>query len=277
MHSGMQVVEAAWAHDVDEGTSESKSDATERTALAAESGASVTTVRSKLKAAGGGGSGSGSSLSGSGSGGGARAGAAAAADDAADEGPVSRGPVYTFFLTVSGTTILAATLLAFAHAAALYTYCTRPARSAADRLEAATRFYELAFCFGVCVVELEFFGTGDHSVLGRSWLLRGFAYGFVGVMAFNAADDDARRRARDQSAPAAWRDDALLPYSLYLRSCAAAMLGVGALYALLGLLCCKGLKKHAELEYRKNLAQAELRSALTAELAHRGGPVANPV
>ena len=253
MHSGMQVVEAAWAADDDDvGAGESK-EATERTALALE-GKPPRRVIPEDPAA-----------------------RDAAAPAAAADDPVTRGPLLTFFVTVTGTTILAATLLAFAHAAAIYTYVAQPAASAAERLEAAVRCYELLFCFGVVVVELELLGTDDKSILGRSWLARGLAYGFVGVMAFIAADDDAGVRGSEQRAPAAWRHDALLPYGIYLRFCAAAMVGAGALYALLGLLCCRGLKKHAEAEYRKRLAQAELTSALHAELAIRGGPVANPV
>ena len=92
----------------------------------------------------------------------------------------------------------------------------------------------------------------------------------MGLLAFSAAESDGRRQGPAQPrAPRAWRDDALVPYAAYLRACAAAMCGVGVLYVLLGLCCCKRLKKHQEIEYRKRLAQNELRSAYVAELANR--------
>lgn len=56
------------------------------------------------------------------------------------------------------------------------------------------------------------------------------------------------------------------------------MCGVGAAYLGLGLCCCRRLKHHRALEYRKQLAQAELRATFLAELAARGGALtANPV
>ena len=109
MHSGMQVVEAAWAADDDEvGAGESK-EATERTALALEGKPPRRIIPEDPAARD----------------------AAAPAPAAADE-PVTRGPLLTFFVTVTGTTILAATLLAFAHAAAIYTYVAQPAASASS-------------------------------------------------------------------------------------------------------------------------------------------------
>ena len=102
--------------------------------------------------------------------------APAAVEDAGqleDGDGVSRGPVLTFFVGVSCLAIASAGLLGAAHAAALYTYVRQPATTPGDVIEAATRLYELFFCLCVGVVELECFGTATHSVLGRSWLLRG--------------------------------------------------------------------------------------------------------
>ena len=56
---------------------------------------------------------------------------------------------------------------------------------------------------------------------------------------------------------------------------ASAVIATGALYVLLGLCCCRGIRRGAQLRYRRRLAHAELQRAYLAERAHRTGtPVA---
>ena len=54
---------------------------------------------------------------------------------------------------------------------------------------------------------------------------------------------------------------------------ASAVIATGALYVLLGLCCCRGIRRGAQLRYRRRLAHAELQRAYLAERAH--GPDAS--
>ena len=50
---------------------------------------------------------------------------------------------------------------------------------------------------------------------------------------------------------------------------ACAVIATGALYVLLGLCCCRGIRRGAQLRYRRRLAHADLRRAFLAERAYR--------
>jgi len=93
-----------------------------------------------------------------------------------------------------------------------------------------------------------------------------FFYAFVGLLALDNADSDERRRDGDHHIPAAWREDGFMPYSLYLRCAAAALLILGSIYILLGLCWCHRCKETRSIEYRRKLAEAQVRKA---ELAQR--------
>jgi len=186
---------------------------------------------------------------------------------------VARGPVLAGLVGLQVAALAASLLLGAAHAAALWADLQHPLDSTNDVVEAALRAYALFFCGCVAVVELELFGSDEATLVGRSWPLRGVAYGFVGLSALATTTDGARR----PRAPAAWRHDRLLPYDAFTNACAACTCGVGLCYFALGLCCCRRLKHHRALEYRKQLAQAELRATFLAELAARGGELtANP-
>lgn len=184
-----------------------------------------------------------------------------------EEEIVHRGPVLTFFVGVSALSILAAVCLGVAHGASLYAFVAR-ARSRDSRraVDVALRAYGLVFCLAICVVELELGPTARSSVVSRFWTLRGAFYTLVGLMALDAADED-ERRLRDGHDRPAWLSDGVLPYVLYLRSTAMAVLSLGLLYVALGLCCCKHLRERLVLDHRKQLAKAQLRSAIIAELA----------
>jgi len=181
---------------------------------------------------------------------------------------VARGPFLTFFAVLNCAAAGSALLLSVAHAAALWAQIQHPFASAGDCVYTAMRFYELCFCVGVAAVELEVAGVE------ASWILKGFAYVFVGLLALaSTTDGDNRPRA-----PAAWRHDRLIPYDAFLEAAAGAMMAVGAVYVALGVCCCRKFARNRGLEYRKALARAELRNAFFAELATRGDEMtANPV
>jgi len=182
-----------------------------------------------------------------------------------EEDVVHRGPILTFFVAVSAVSIIAALCLGAAHGASLYAFMARRSRESRTAVDVALRAYGLVFCLTICVIELELGATARSSVVSRFWTLRGLLYVLVGLMALDAADDDERRR-RDADDRPAWRDDSVVPYILYLRATATALLALGLLYVALGLCCCKHLKERLALDHRKQLAKAQLRAAVIAEL-----------
>lgn len=125
---------------------------------------------------------------------------------------VARGPVLAGLVGLQVAALAAALLLGVAHAAALWADLQHPPADAGDAIEAALRAYALLFCGGVAILELELFGSDESTLLGRSWPLRGVAYGFVGLFAL-ASTNGGR-------APAAWKHDRLLPYDAFLEACA---------------------------------------------------------
>lgn len=177
---------------------------------------------------------------------------------------VHRGPVLTFFVAVSAVSIIAALGLGVAHAASLYSFAARTGRESRSFVDVALRAYGLIFCFAICVIELELGPTARSSVVSRFWTLRGVFYALVGLIALDGANDDRREESDDRPAS---REDNILPYVLYLRSAATAMLSLGVLYFALGLCCCKSFKDRLALDYRKQLAKAQLRAAVKAEFA----------
>ncbi|KAJ1458970.1 hypothetical protein M885DRAFT_613872 [Pelagophyceae sp. CCMP2097] len=186
-----------------------------------------------------------------------------------------RGALLTFFICVSALAIIAALLLAGACGATLAAYARQ---GDAGLLDVAIRCYTILLCLVVVFVEFEIGQTARTSAIARLWSLRGLFYAFVGVLALASLDDDDRRRACADSrgdVPLAWHAGAFMSYSLYVRICAFALLGLGGLYFVMGLLCCKHFKQQLALEYRRQLALHELKQSMAAEQAHKR-PAPNP-
>ena len=75
----------------------------------------------------------------------------------------------------------------------------------------------------------------------------------------------------------ACRDEAAKALEKYSVVAASAVIATGALYVLLGLCCCRGIRRGAQLRYRRRLAHAELQRAYLAERAFgRGRPWPRP-
>lgn len=182
----------------------------------------------------------------------------------ADDEVVHRGPVLSFFVAISALSMIAALCLGAAHAASLYAFVAQRDKESVGPVDIALRSYGFVFCLAIVIVELELGATARSSVVSRFWTLRGIFFSLVGLMALDAADDDERRRKELNDKPA-WRDE-YIPYVLYLRSTAIAILALGILYVAMGLCCCKNWKERLVLEHRKQLAKAQLRSAVIAEL-----------
>lgn len=79
-------------------------------------------------------------------------------------------------------------------------------------------------------------------------------YAFLGVIALPGAAADAAQTLEKARVVAA-----------------CAVIATGALYVLLGLCCCRGIRRGAQLRYRRCLAHAELQRAFLAERAYRTG------
>ena len=173
---------------------------------------------------------------------------------------VHRGPLLQFFVGVSALSIIAALLLAAAHAASIYSYSTRR-RDYETRgpVDVALRAYGLVFCGAIVFVELELGSTTRSSIVSRFWTLRGLFYAFVGLLAMDNANFDDRRREAHK-VPEAWTGS-MVPYSIYLKSTAASLLALGIIYILLGLCWCKRLKESRLADYKKQLAEATVINA----------------
>ena len=142
---------------------------------------------------------------------------------------------------------------------------------------AASISYQFALC--LCIVGFELgVISHDDQWTGRYWTVRGLLYAFLGVIAHCRA---RRRRCNERNAvtmkEGKWcaclvkPPKALEKYSVVAAS---AVIATGALYVLLGLCCCRGIRRGAQLRYRRRLAHAELQRAYLAE---RSPATATPV
>jgi hypothetical protein len=109
--------------------------------------------------------------------------------------------------------------------------------------------------------------------------VRGLLYAFLGVIALPGAAADAAtnetRVTMKQGELVCVPGEAAKALEKYRVVAASAVIATGALYVLLGLCCCRGIRRGAQLRYRRRLAHAELQRAYLAERAHRTGtPVA---
>ena len=193
---------------------------------------------------------------------------------------VSRGCVLAIFDAVAFVTACAAGALGAAHVIQLMAFVAAPAPRGglAGAVFAASISYQFALC--LCIVGFELgVISHDDQWTGRYWTVRGLLYAFLGVIALPGAAADAAtnetRVTMKQGELVCVPGEAAKALEKYRVVAASAVIATGALYVLLGLCCCRGIRRGAQLRYRRRLAHAELQRAYLAERAHRTGtPVA---
>ena len=193
---------------------------------------------------------------------------------------VSRGCVLAIFDAVAFVTACAAGALGAAHVIQLMAFVAAPAPRGglAGAVFAASISYQFLLCLTVVAFELGVISHDDQWT-GRYWTVRGLLYAFLGVIALPGAAADAAtnetRVTMKQGELVCVPGEAAKALEKYRVVAASAVIATGALYVLLGLCCCRGIRRGAQLRYRRRLAHAELQRAYLAERAHRTGtPVA---
>mmetsp|Transcript_10118 Transcript_10118/g.31462 ORF Transcript_10118/g.31462 Transcript_10118/m.31462 type:complete len:246 (+) Transcript_10118:195-932(+) len=201
-------------------------------------------------------------------------------DDEVVPEDVSRGCVLAIFDAVAFVTACAAGALGAAHVIQLMAFVAAPAPRGGlpGAIFAASISYQFALC--LCIVGFELgVISHDDQWTGRYWTVRGLLYAFLGVIALPGAAADAAtnetRVTMKQGELVCVPGEAAKALEKYRVVAASAVIATGALYVLLGLCCCRGIRRGAQLRYRRRLAHAELQRAYLAERAHRTGtPVA---
>lgn len=177
-------------------------------------------------------------------------------DDDEEPESVSRGCVLALFDAVAFVTASAAGSLAAAHAVQIMAFATAsaPRGGLAGAVFAASISYQFIGCLCIVAFELNGIMHDTQGWPGRYWSVRGLLYAFLGVIALPGAAADAAQTLEKARVVAA-----------------CAVIATGALYVLLGLCCCRGIRRGAQLRYRRCLAHAELQRAFLAERAYRTG------
>lgn len=202
-------------------------------------------------------------------------------DDDEEPESVSRGCVLALFDTVAFVTACAAGALGAMHAVQLTAFATAPAPRGgiAGAVFAASISYQCLLCICIVAFELHSVSHETEGWTGRYWSVRGLLYAFLGVIALPGAAADAATTATQVT----MKEGELvcvpgvaaqtLEKARVVAACA--VIATGALYVLLGLCCCRGIRRGAQLRYRRRLAHADLQRAFLAKRAYRtGGGVA---
>mmetsp|Transcript_2898 Transcript_2898/g.8486 ORF Transcript_2898/g.8486 Transcript_2898/m.8486 type:complete len:297 (-) Transcript_2898:22-912(-) len=150
---------------------------------------------------------------------------------------VSRGALLTWFDFVNVITAVAAAMLGAAHVASLVDYATSAPETRATLpgvVAAAQLVYQLIFCAAIVAGEMGVL-PADESPLATFWVLRGLAYGFVGLLSLPVETKTPAEAPQDL-------DAALAEAKGYA---AIGLCGAGLLYALMGICCCRRLRAGA--------------------------------
>ncbi|CAN0089687.1 unnamed protein product [Ectocarpus sp. 12 AP-2014] len=111
----------------------------------------------------------------------------------------------------------------------------------------AVRCYNILFCMLIIMAELEWTTTVREMFVLHSWIPRGVVYSFVGVLVLEEEDE----KGLD-----------LGGFGLYITIIAWIMVGIGALYFLLGLCCVKRIRDKKMARHKTLVAHAEMQAAM---------------
>lgn len=117
------------------------------------------------------------------------------------------------------------------------------------------RFYVVMLCVLVVLNELEYFTLTVESRILHNWITRGALYAFIGLLGLD--ENDTANYATSVDAGTA-----------YLRAVAWIMIGIGALYASMGICCLQVVHDRARADYERRVELAKiLRDGLPQHLS----------
>ena len=112
----------------------------------------------------------------------------------------------------------------------------------ASRVQVVLKLYVMAFCVLIIMNEMEWTRLATESKLLVNWMGRGFSYSFVGLV--SVEENDVMVRFINVSLAGKTQ-------LMFIESVSYMMVGVGVIYFILGLSCCKSVSDRARLDYTK--------------------------
>lgn len=112
----------------------------------------------------------------------------------------------------------------------------------ASRVQVVLKLYVMAFCILIIMTEMEWTRLATESKLLVNWMGRGFSYSFVGLV--SVEENDVMVRFINVSLAGKTQ-------LMFIEAVAYMMVGVGVIYFILGLSCCKSVSDRARLDYTK--------------------------
>jgi hypothetical protein len=107
------------------------------------------------------------------------------------------------------------------------------------------RFYVVMLCLLVVLNELEYFALTVESRILHNWITRGALYAFIGLLGLDE-NDTANYEGADPGT------------TYYIKAVAWVMIGVGALYALMGICCLQLAHDRARADYERRVERAKI-------------------
>lgn len=112
----------------------------------------------------------------------------------------------------------------------------------ASRVQVVLKLYVMAFCILIIMNEMEWTRLATESKLLVNWMGRGFSYSFVGLV--SVEENDVMVRFINVSLAGKTQ-------LMFIEAVSYMMVGVGVIYFVLGLSCCKSVSDRARLDYTK--------------------------
>eukprot|EP00561_Arcocellulus_cornucervis_P014695 CAMPEP_0185805624 /NCGR_PEP_ID=MMETSP1322-20130828/3972_1 /TAXON_ID=265543 /ORGANISM="Minutocellus polymorphus, Strain RCC2270" /LENGTH=226 /DNA_ID=CAMNT_0028501673 /DNA_START=1 /DNA_END=678 /DNA_ORIENTATION=- len=112
----------------------------------------------------------------------------------------------------------------------------------ASHVQVVLKLYVMAFCVLIIMNEMEWTRLATESKLLVNWMGRGFSYSFVGLV--SVEENDVMVRFINVSLAGKTQ-------LMFIEAVSYMMVGVGVIYFILGLSCCKSVSDRARLDYTK--------------------------
>ena len=146
-----------------------------------------------------------------------------------------RSCVHRFFRFVKFLAVVSSLMLFVGQCVAIF-------YGRASRVQVVLKLYVMAFCVLIIMNEMEWTRLATESKLLVNWMGRGFSYSFVGLV--SVEENDVMVRFINVSLAGKTQ-------LMFIETVSYMMVGVGVIYFILGLSCCKSVSDRARLDYTK--------------------------